>query len=713
MHVRLLGQIEAASDDGRSITIHPSKARWLLALLALRSGRRCSTEEIIDGLWGQNPPSSSTNLVQGYISDLRKLIGSSRIHTVPGGYLLDIDETHIDVTEFRRLIAEAFACPVTDAAQITEFVGDALALWSGIPFGERPPQGALAVTAAGLEELRLEAIELRVEAELDQGRHLGLVTEIEELLGDQPYREKLWNALALSLYRGDRQTEALRRLQDARRMLAEELGIDPSPALVELERRILDHDSDLHASAASTTTTSHLVGRVSELARLNERLLQVRSGAQKLLFIGGEPGIGKTTIAGSLATSAAEEDSVVLLGRCDDHLAIPYRPFVEAITEHLRALDSREVERLITPRAALAIAVVPSIKPLLSTALAAASPVELTLLDRFETFRWLLQQIGGNRSTVLVLDDVHWADSASLRLIHYLISGSRLPGFLTLATYRTTEPAELLTDILADLRSDPQTERMNLGGLSVPELSALVGQEADAGDLALWIHGETAGNPFLAREVIAHVAATGSRDGLPAGVGEVVQRRLRRLSADAHYLLQRAAVLGDSAPISLLRLVAPDLENVSASLSELTSRGILTEEQASERRYRFTHAIIRSAVTASMTSLEREDRHLEAAEAWAGLPKTADSALAMASHYQAAGSAAPSDTAATAFAKAGDHADQSGAKVEAVQWYDRALALLPDDDPRRRSVRLTRFVAAQAAWHWHHGDHKRAQSPDA
>lgn len=109
-----------------------------------------------------------------------------------------------------------------------------------------------------------------------------------------------------------------------------------------------------------------------------------------------------------------------------------------------------------------------------------------------------------------------------------------------------------------------------------------------------------------------------------------------------------------------------------------------------------------------MNSREREDRHVEAAQAWARLPHTSDSVLAVAAHYRAAGSAAPAEAATVAFTEAGAVSDDSGAKVEAVQWYDRSLALLSPDDPRHRSVRLTRFVAAQAAWHWHFGDHRRA-----
>lgn len=361
-------------------------------------------------------------------------------------------------------------------------------------------------------------------------------------------------------------------------------------------------------------------------------------------------------------------------------------------------------------------AIIPTVEGLLpgdeSSTRGDPSPREITVLERFDTFWWVLQQLQGEKRLILVLEDLHWADSASLRLMHYLTSGHRLPGTFVIGTHRTTEPAELLEDILADLRTQPQVERMVLGGLPATDLMLLmpsVPHRSDD-DIVAWIYRESGGNPFLAVEIIDHITETGSADGVPIGVAEVVARRLRRLSPETQLLLEYAAVLGETAPVSLLRQFAGVVSDVPAALAEATRAGILTEEELDERRYRFTHAIIRKAATAGMSSLQMEDLHMAAANAWTSQVRSDGRTVAIASHYLAAATAAGLDEAVEAFTSAGAESDRTGAKVEAVKWYDRALSRLPEDDPRRPQLRLKKFVAAQVAWHWLHGDYGRPEA---
>ena len=190
---------------------------------------------------------------------------------------------------------------------------------------------------------------------------------------------------------------------------------------------------------------------------------------------------------------------------------------------------------------------------------------------------------------------------------------------------------------------------------------------------------------------------------------EVVERRLRRLSPETQRLLEYAAVLGEAAPVGLLRQFAGVVSDVPAALAEATHAGILSEVDHGERQYRFTHAILRKAATASMSVLRLEDLHVAAAGAWASQPRSEGVTETVASHYLAAADAAGLDEAVEAFTEAGAESDRTGAKVEAVKWYDRALTRLPDGDPRRPPLRLKRFVAAQAAWHWLHGDYETSR----
>lgn len=721
MEVRLLRCIEVDLDTESGIRFSAAKARWLLAFLALNPGRSRSVDSIIDALWGEHAPSSAPNLVQGYVSDVRKVVGHEHIQTTENGYSLAIEDSAVDVVRFQELVGRARSAATADPPLALKLLDEALALGGNAPFGEDPPDGPLAAASARLTEQWIDTAELHAQTLLDVGAHHDAVDRLDELVEQYPYREGPRATLAVALYRSDRQVDALRGLADARRVLAEDLGVSPGRRLVEVEQQILNHDAELAAPAVAQAvppTPPTMVGRSAELARLRNRLAQTANGAQHTIFVGGEPGIGKTTLVREVGRTAVGDDTVVLVGRCDEHVAVPYRPFIEALTDHVRSIGADETEALMHQRWDLATEVVPSLR----TARAAdqgsdmsqSTAADITLLERFDTFCWMLQQIQGSRRLILLLEDLHWADSATLRLLHYLAAGHRLPGAMLLGTHRTTEPADLLEDLLADLRTEPQVERLLLSGLPAKDLMLLMpsGPLTSDDETAGWVYRETDGNPFLAVEIIGHIAETGSRDGVPVGVAEVVQRRLRRLSPDTQTLLEYAAVLGEAAPVRLLRQFASVVPDVPGALAEATQAGILTEVDNAERQYQFTHAIIRKAATASMSVLHLEDLHVAAAEAWASQPHSEGATVTIASHYLAAGAAAGLDVAAEAFAEAGAESDRTGAIFEAVTWYDRALNRLPEDDPRWPPLRLKRFVAAQAAWHWHHGDHLANRSSE-
>lgn len=716
MEIRLLGSIEVAVEGSSDIRIGAAKARWLLAFLALNIGRSRSVESIIQALWGDRAPPSAPNLVQGYISDLRKIIGHESIRTTGDGYCLAAEGVSVDVMRVRELMFRARAAITSKPQTAVALLDEVIDVHVGVPFGEEPPDGPLATASTQLTEQWVDALELRAQLLLNLGGHLEAVTLLDRLVEEHPYREGLWAALAVALYRSDRQVDALRRIAEARHVLQEDLGVSPGRRLLEVERQILDHDAALSILAVphiEASTSPKMVGRTAELSRLRDRLAQTSGGAQHTVFVGGEPGIGKTTTARELMRTA-DDDTVVMIGRCDEHLAVPYRPFVEALTEHVRSVGADAAWQLVESRFAHVAETIPSLSDLRSNdnrSTPHGPPMsEMTLLERFDTFAWMLQRAQGDKRLILILEDLHWADSATLRLLHYLTAGHRLPGALVIGTYRTTEPAQLLEDILADLRTEPQVERMLLNGLPATELMLLIpsSQRGSDDEVARWIYRETDGNPFLAVEIINHIAQTGSRDGVPAGVAEVVARRLRRLTLETQTLLRYAAVLGETAPVRLLREFAGVVTDVPAAVAEATQAGILAEEDLDERSYRFTHAILRTAATAAMSVLHLEDLHIAAAEAWASQPGSDGVTVAVASHYLAAGTAVGLDVAVAAFTAAGAESDRTGAKIEAVEWYDRALNRLPEHDPRRASLRLKKFVAAQVAWHWLHGDYGKS-----
>jgi DNA-binding SARP family transcriptional activator len=238
---RLLGPLEAV-EDGEPLALPVGKPRALLARLLLDAGRVVAVEALVDGLWGEHPPASANKLLQVYVSQLRKVLGRDAIETRRPGYLVRGDG-RLDLTQFEAL-TEA-AREGGDPARRSELLGEALSLWRGPALAEFRTEPFARPAARRLAELRLAAVEQRIDAELELGRHDQLVGELEALVAEEPLRERPRRQLMLALYRSGRQADALARYREGRRLLVEELGIEPTPGLQELERAILQRDPTL------------------------------------------------------------------------------------------------------------------------------------------------------------------------------------------------------------------------------------------------------------------------------------------------------------------------------------------------------------------------------------------------------------------------------------------------------------------------------------
>ena len=242
---RVLGPLEVRH-DGRSLALGGHKQRSLLAILLLRANEAVSDDVLADGLWGEHPPKTAGTALQVHVSALRKLLSAERLERRAPGYLLHVEPEELDLARFERLCAEARGREPEAAAGM---LAEALALWRGQPLADFAYDGFAQNEIARLEELRLGAVEQRIEAELACGRHAELIGELEALVGEHPLRERLREQQLLALYRCGRQAEALEAYREARQTLVEGLGIEPSPALKELEKAILAQDVALDAVA--------------------------------------------------------------------------------------------------------------------------------------------------------------------------------------------------------------------------------------------------------------------------------------------------------------------------------------------------------------------------------------------------------------------------------------------------------------------------------
>ena len=718
MDFRILGPLEALDEGGR-LALGGSRQRALLAVLLLHANETLTTDRLIDELWGERPPAAAAKTVQVSISRLRKALAAGGgdasagvVVTREHGYALELELERLDAHRFERLLARgrcelAAGRPERAAAALEE----ALSLWRGPPLADLAYEPFAQREIARLEDLRVAAREQLIEARLALGRHAEVIGELEGLIAEHPYRERLRAQLMLALYRSDRQADALQAYQDARRTLVEELGIEPGERLRELERAILAQDSGLHLAAreeqaaaepAVEASRSAFVGRERELAELVGGLDGAVAGRGRLFLLAGEPGIGKSRLAEELIAQASARGALVLVGRCWEAGGAPaYWPWVQALRDYVRDSDPAVLRLELGAGATELARILPELRerfPELPEP-PALEPEEARF-RLFDATAEFLRNAAQGRPIVLVLDDLHAADAPSLLLLRFLARGLDSMPLLVLGAYRDVDPipGRPLTEMLAEVVREPATRRLGLGGLSeheVGEYVELTASEAPAPELVAALHEETDGNPLFVGEIVRLLAVEGiplesraePRLAIPQSIRDVIARRLGHLSEECKRLLMLASVLGREFSVPALAYMGgvSDDELLDA-LDEAIAARVVSDAPGGPDRLRFAHVLIRDTLYEGLTSARRVRLHrrvVETLEALYGGERGPH--LAELAQHSVAGR--DFDKGLRYARQAGDRALALLAYEEAARLYDMALKALELADERDDSTR--------------------------
>ncbi|MFE0026366.1 BTAD domain-containing putative transcriptional regulator [Amycolatopsis sp. NPDC059021] len=631
LRVGVLGPVSASRGE-TALTLGPARQRAVFAVLALRPGRLVTRAELVSAVWGEQPPASVNGSVHTYVSGLRRALEPDRdrwaasdlLTSGPSGYTLRIEPESVDALEFERLIGRARAgAGVQDAVAVLD---EALALWHGDPLSGVP--GPYAEQERNrLGELRLVAYELRAEALLERGDSAGLGAELGALVHEYPLRERLRELQMLALHHNGQHAEALEVFREARARLIEELGAEPGPDLQRLHARILAQDPELTGARAAAGAPAAgperllvlparvaprsdagaeavFVGREEELALLRGLVDDVCDGRGGAAWIEGQFGIGKSEL---LVRAFAD---------------------VPARGSQIGWVQADELSGRIPLQVMLSCLGVDAPSPALFQERRGAwgepDPASATVGRLLA----LIDELCARGPLVLVVDDMQWADEASVLLWHRLTAATRQLPLLLIAAARPVPRTPQLVRLrqAVEARGGIVLDLLPLTGEQSIELEKrLLG--AEPGPQLRDLVERTTGNPLyiteltgtLVREDVLHTVAgvadladSGSYTA-PRGLVDTIRRNLDVLSAETREMLRWAAVLGAEFTVTdIAAVVGKRPSELVAAFEESVAANVIVD---SDTHLAFRHPLLRQAFYDGIAAGARAALHRQAAEA--------------------------------------------------------------------------------------------------
>ena len=639
LRVAVLGPLRAWRGNAE-IKLGPTRQRALFTVLVFQRDRTVSREDLIDSVWGDEAPATAEGSVFTYISGLRRALEPDRSNRARStllpsdgtGYRLRIDAGAVDATEFESLAREAAGVLSRgDAPAAVELTNQALALWRGEPLSGLPGP-FVAACRQRLSVTRSALLETRSTALLDLGRHAELVPELTSLVGQDSLHEGLRGLLMIALYRCGRQADALDQFQQARQTLASELGTQPSARLAQIHQQILANAPAIagpdtertqgvvpRIATASRPVRPHprarvFVGREAEIARLGAAVSDLVAGNGQVIWIDGEPGIGKSEL---IVAGLSDLDSapVTVCWASGDELAqrFPLRAMLECLAVETESSD---------PRRALAaelIAQSSASRTLLGGTGNALASVDV-LVD-------LAHELCAERSLALVVDDMQWVDEASMLVWNRLARTTEQLPLLLVGTCRPV-PRTLALDSMRDTVSKYGGSIMRLERLSEPAVNQLMADIVGAvpGPGLRRMATRAAGNPLYVQELVdalvrdnaVHVSAGTADAGTstdavtPISLSSALEHRLGFLSSGTLDLLRRAALFGTEFRLRELAIIlVRPADELRPAIDESTAAGVLF---SNGERIAFRHPLIHQMLYERIAHSVRAAMHRQAAE---------------------------------------------------------------------------------------------------
>ncbi|MFD5065197.1 AAA family ATPase [Streptomyces sp. NPDC058394] len=702
----------------------PHQQAYLLALLLARGGRPTGISELIELIWGENAPASALNVIHKYVGSIRRLLEPELPPRESGGYLLRRGNgylcapgsDHLDLTRFRQQSGAARKARVAenDAAALGLYLS-ALRLWNG-PAGDGWAHGpAASPIFAGLNDEYFQTCMEAADIALTLGQPARALPALHLAAAMSPLHESVQASLITLLGGAGRQAEALAVFGAVRKRLADELGIDPGPALKAAHQRVLAqapaHRTAATRAPATRPTTAEvpvaapsglpapsvppvsstlpsgeddrLIGRTDELAALRRAVEPALENGTAVVLLEGEPGAGKSRLMEEIASHAEDRGALVVWGHCLEGEGRPSMwPWVETVSalfdvmpqarrEHWAA---RDLGHLVGTRAERPAA--PAIPD---------GNARYRLLDQVVD---LIAEAAGERPVVLMLDDLQWADTSSLQFLEHVVS--RLPaGTAVVGALRNPGPyprLELVRTLAAASRATGH-RRLLVGPLSPADVAELIHLETGvhlASDVARSVHARTAGNPFFVQELGRLWAAadevtpeTVLSSTVPMTVRDVVRDRLVALDTETQKLLEIAALVGRSVELVLLAQAASlDVGSCLERLEPVRSLGLVGPTPDDPFSYRFTHDLVRQAVSEAIPPSRAATLHGAIADAIEEVGLSDESvAERLAYHLWTAGPVADPARTVAALVRAGAQAKAKTALGAAERHLGSAVAL--------------------------------------